>query len=184
MNNTENTKKNGSYKRAILTTVLTLIASIVLYTLLYNFIIMILYMDVREEDRNWTDLSYAIIVIYALVFHFVYARRHINSSGIGITGGGFDIKEAVTEFYHADGKAFLMVYGVLAVVFEVSFIIAVSTGTPNNVFALLIYLFPAANFIRIPVIRSIFGYAVLVASVFAVVAFRRYKIQKYWEKGN
>lgn len=177
------TNNNGSYKRVIISTLITVAISFAAYLLLYNVIIMALFMDVREEDRNWTRLAYAVIVLFALVFHFVYARSHIDSNGIGIVGGGFDVKEAVTEFYLADGKAFMIVYGVLAVLYEVFYIIAALSGKMNIVLLALSFLFPAADIIPIPVLRTVVAYTVTVISIFAVVALRKYKIQKYWEKG-
>lgn len=179
----KSSEKSGAYKRVILTTLITVVVSFLAYMLFYNVIIIVLYMDVRAEDRDWSDLTYAVMIIFAIVFYFVYARRHIDSSGIGITGGSFDIKEAVTDFYHADGKTFMIVYGVLAVLYEVSCLIAALSGKVNILILVFSFLFPAADLIKVPVLRTAVAYAVAIMSVFAVVVYRKYKLHKYWAKG-
>ena len=137
----------------------------------------ILLAAVFEGHRTLLDM---VCFVFLMVFYAVFFYRFHMYPRISTYmehGERFDPKGELMAFLRADGKIMLIIYGICAVVTEISVI--VTRGAPQNPVA-AICMFPIGPFmlLPIPVLRSVicFVYAAVVLCGLALL--RSHRIYK------
>lgn len=137
----------------------------------------ILLVAVFEGRRTLLDM---VCFVFLMVFYAVFFYRFHMYPRISTYmehGERFDPKGELMAFLRADGKIMLIIYGICAVVTEISVI--VTRGAPQNPVA-AICMFPIGPFmlLPIPVLRSVicFVYAAVVLCGLALL--RSHRIYK------
>ena len=134
----------------------------------------ILLAAVFEGHRTLLDM---VCFVFLMVFYAVFFYRFHMYPRISTYmehGERFDPKGELMAFLRADGKIMLIIYGICAVVTEISVI--VTRGAPQNPVA-AICMFPIGPFmlLPIPVLRSVicFVYASVVLCVLTLLRSRK-----------
>lgn len=134
----------------------------------------ILLAAVFEGHRTLLDM---VCFVFLMVFYAVFFYRFHMYPRISTYmehGERFDPKGELMAFLRADGKIMLIIYGICAVVTEISVI--VTRGAPQNPVA-AICMFPIGPFmlLPIPVLRSVicFVYAAVVLCGLALLRSRK-----------
>ena len=134
----------------------------------------ILLAAVFEGHRTLLDM---VCFVFLMVFYAVFFYRFHMYPRISTYmehGERFDPKGELMAFLRADGKIMLIIYGICAVVTEISVI--VTRGAPQNPVA-AICMFPIGPFmlLPIPVLRSVicFVYAAVVLCVLTLLRSRK-----------
>lgn len=134
----------------------------------------ILLAAVFEGHRPLLDM---VCFVFLMVFYAVFFYRFHMYPRISTYmehGERFDPKGELMAFLRADGKIMLIIYGICAVVTEISVI--VTRGAPQNPVA-AICMFPIGPFmlLPIPVLRSVicFVYAAVVLCVLTLLRSRK-----------
>ena len=134
----------------------------------------ILLAAVFEGHRTLLDM---VCFVFLMVFYAVFFYRFHMYTRISTYmehGERFDPKGELMAFLRADGKIMLIIYGICAVVTEISVI--VTRGAPQNPVA-AICMFPIGPFmlLPIPVLRSVicFVYAAVVLCVLTLLRSRK-----------
>ena len=134
----------------------------------------ILLVAVFEGRRTLLDM---VCFVFLMVFYAVFFYRFHMYPRISTYmehGERFDPKGELMAFLRADGKIMLIIYGICAVVTEISVI--VTRGAPQNPVA-AICMFPIGPFmlLPIPVLRSVicFVYAAVVLCGLALLRSRK-----------
>ena len=133
--------------------------SLVVYLVFFNLINALLYMDVPQEERNFALLYCAWAVIYAIVFYFVHIRKHSEKYVMMNQDAAFHWRSDLRAYMAGEGKQLLILYGVLAVIMEISML---AFPTRNPIGTVLLMVFPMVGVIRIPILRCLFSWAVTV----------------------
>ena len=129
-----------------------------------------------EPVRDFTIDYFIMLILYVLANYIVYIRKSVDGSKL-TTGEKFDLKSDIIAYVSSDeGKLLLIIYGILAVVFEALEIFA-GYQSPS---VLLIFCFPIAAVIPVPVIRTIIAYIVTMALLLLATEYKRYRTYKYW----
>ena len=137
----------------------------------------ILLAAVFEGHRTLLDM---VCFVFLMVFYAVFFYRFHMYPRISTYmehGERFDPKGELMAFLRADGKIMLIIYGICAVVTEISVI--VTRGAPQNPVA-AICMFPIGPFmlLPIPVLRSVICFAYAVVVLCALTLLRSHKIYK------
>lgn len=137
----------------------------------------ILLVAVFEGHRTLLDM---VCFVFLMVFYAVFFYRFHMYPRISTYmehGERFDPKVELMAFLRADGKIMLIIYGICAVVTEISVI--VTRGAPQNPVA-AICMFPIGPFmlLPIPVLRSVICFVYAVVVLCALTLLRSHKIYK------
>ena len=137
----------------------------------------ILLVAVFEGHRTLLDM---VCFVFLMVFYAVFFYRFHMYPRISTYmehGERFDPKGELMAFLRADGKIMLIIYGICAVVTEISVI--VTRGAPQNPVA-AICMFPIGPFmlLPIPVLRSVICFVYAVVVLCALTLLRSRKIYK------
>ena len=155
--------------------------SFVFYLLSSVFIQIVFYSDVPAgEKRDFTPVYVCMIFIYALANYFGYVRKNCETYEENMKDT-FSFKECLTDYIRDEGKYLFIIYGVLAVIFEICRHILPMPNIPG---AALLFLFPLAEIIRIPILDMIAAYIVTMVTVLAVSVYARYRVYKHWHPKN
>ncbi len=113
---------------------------------------------------------------FQIPFYFLYTVKESNYRKVK-SAQTFDIKEDFLDFVKGDGKTLMIVFGVLAVVMELSLLI----GIPPVSTALLM-TFSFCYSVTIPILRIVVAYALTVGTTLLTSVYRHYKEFEYWNK--
>jgi len=167
--------KNSSVKDSI-KRILPLIAlSIVITLFLYRYVgVILLELLVDEHEMrmtgNYTSAYLILLPFYPLICTFTYMVKLAKKS-IGLNFEKLGIIEDMKKYICGEGMILFFVYAVLAVAFEISFLIS---GDGQNLFcAIFAFCFPISYAIPIPVVRTVIAYAALMVMLFLLIALTR-----------
>ena len=137
----------------------------------------ILLVAVFEGHRTLLDMVCFVflMVFYAVFFYRFHMYSRINTYAEHTER--FDLKAELLGFIRADGKSILIIYGICAVVTEISVI--VTNGSPKNPIAAMC-MFPIGPFmlLPIPVLRSVICFVYAAAVLCGLALLRSYRIYK------
>ena len=177
---------NEKTKKTVISMIVgTLKAEIVafgLYILAVIPINLFVYHEDYQSERDFTPVYFIMVFIYAIAFYLMYAKKNVENDevGEGTSGEKFDLWADVIGYIRGDGKYLFIIYGVLAVVFEVCYIFAGG----QSFAALFAFNFPLAAAIPVPILRTAVSYILLMVLLLAAVEYARYKKYKYWHSGS
>lgn len=135
-----------------------------------------LYHEDYTSERDFTPVYFIMLLLYVIANYIVYIRKTAAESEVGKGGGSFDLASDVISYIKGDGKYLFIIYGVMAVIFEAFYLFAGG----QSFAAMLVFFFPLAAIIPIPVIRTVIAYAALMLLLLAVTELERYRKFKYW----
>lgn len=158
------TKTKNYYASLLLDLLKTLLISFVIY-----FASATLLAAILEEEKNVIVIravvSAAFFVIYYFSFYLMHARKDAEDYALNMPDGEYSFKSDTSDIIKRQGKKLAIVYGLIAVVFE----ICGYFPTPNPLRAFLLPMFPITYLINIPVLSSVLGWAAVCAiSIFAI----------------
>ena len=134
-------------------------------------------------ERDQTPYYIFLQVFYLLSFYLVHTRRQSKNEAKPLESA-FSPKENALSYLKGEGKYFLWIYAILAVVLEI--VIMIGGGYANAIPALSPFtficelIFPFIYVIRVPVIRTIITYAIVAFSTVALYVFEHYRLFNYW----
>ena len=116
-----------------------------------------------------------LMAFYAVFFYRFHMYSRINTYAEHTER--FDLKAELLGFIRADGKSILIIYGICAVVTEISVI--VTNGSPKNPIAAMC-MFPIGPFmlLPIPVLRSVICFVYAAAVLCGLALLRSRKIHQ------
>ncbi len=117
--------------------------------------------------------------IYIIVNNLLYIKKECQESDLDVHAEKYDIKKDLINYINSDGKVLLIIYGLLAVISELSYLLGI-----NFISTLLVFIFPLASVINIPIIRTIVSYIIMIAFLLLLTEYNRYKEYKTWNKRN
>jgi len=157
------------------------ILSLAFYLVFFNLINALLYMDVPQEERNFALLYCALAVIYAIVFYFVHIRKHSEEYVMMNQDAAFHWRSDLRAYMAGEGKQLLILYGVLAVIMEISML---AFPTRNPIGTVLLMVFPMVGVIRIPILRCLLSWAVTVLFALLLTVWGHRRCFLYWHREN
>lgn len=159
-----------------------ILLSFVIYIFTANFLAAIFYHDAPPGQRDFTPIYLSFIVIYSLAINFAYIRKESNEY-YETDKKIFNWKQDVMEYLTTEGKYVILVYGILAIVMEIGYWIFIN-AIPNPVEMALMFCFPLAVVINIPIIRTILAYILTIFLHFLLTEWNHYRMHRYWEQGK
>lgn len=147
-----------------------------LYILSFIPINLFIYHEDYVSERDFTPIYFIMMMLYIIANYIVYIRKSTAESGVGKSESAFDIKADLLSYISGEGKYLFIIYGVLAVVFEMFYMII----GRSPITAALLFFFPLSAVIPVPVIRTVVSYVVLMSLLMAATEFARYRKFKYW----
>ena len=133
------------------------------------------YGEDYESERDMTPVYIIIFFIYLAVNYVVYIKKAVSREELDVRADKFDFAADLKKYVSGDGKYILAIYGVLAVIFEISLL-----ANFMPVATALVFMFPVGAIITVPVLRTVVSYVLLAAALLLVTEFERHRAFKYW----
>ena len=132
----------------------------------------------EKKDLRFLVAYLFMMAAYAIFFYRFHEYYRLDT--YAEHGGKFDLKKELFAYIRADGKYLFIIYGICAVVTDISCV--VMQYAPQNFVGLLttFCLGPWANNIKIPVVCAVvcFVYASAVACVLALLRSRKIRLEE------
>ena len=151
-----------------------------IYIFAANFLAAIFYHDAPPGQRDFTPIYLSFIGIYSIAINFSYIRKESNEY-YETNGNKFNWKQDVTEYLKMEGNYVLLVYGLLAVIMEIGYWIFMNV-IPNPVEMCLMFCFPLALVIHLPILRTVLAYILTIFLHFLLTEWNHYRMYRYWER--
>ena len=129
---------------------------------------MILYRDVMPQDRDYTCLCWTQHIVFFIVYHILFTRKANKNTILSEP----HLKPTVRSFLRKNFRQILFRI-LIAVLFEV--VQTVTDGSPNIASTCLALFIPSAGAIDVPVIRTLVGLSISLASMLASHILCRYR---------
>ena len=161
--------------RVVLGTVTTVLLAFVIYIASSLLLTLIFYHDTPAGERDFTPIHLTMPLIFGLAFYLSYLSKYSEESSN--PPNSFTVKRALAEFFRSDGKLLLVLYGILAIIFEIALsfhVVPITTA--------LYPCFSIASTLSIPILRTVIAYIITVAMIFAAAVIKHYRQYKHWAK--
>lgn len=152
-----------------------------IYLLTANFLAAIFYHDTAGQ-RDFTPIYLSFIAIYSIAVNFAYIRRE-SSEYYETDEKTFNWKKDTADFMKTEGKYVILVYGILAVVMEIGYWLFLN-AIPNPVEMCLMFCFPLALVIHLPILRTVLAYILTIFLHFLMTEWNHYRMYQYWKQGK
>ena len=133
------------------------------------------------ENRSIRDIALFVLIMGVYAAFLYRFRMYDRLDTYAEHTKDFDPKTELIAYIYADGKIMFALYGIIAVVTEISFYVMpyVTPDTPQNpiAFAAMLCLSPLIS-LKIPVLRSVLAFAYSAAVVCLLAVLRSRKIHK------
>ena len=139
-----------------------------------------------ENSANRFLYMYCVIaIIYSICFYRFHMSNRIDT--FATHGEKYNFIQETKAYLKEDGKFLIIIYGICAIVCEISYLIIYLSNMPteqNFVFILCLWFFPFIASIKIPILRSVVSLllasaiAILVANIRSYVIFKDNKRMK------
>lgn len=162
--------------RVLLGTLKTILLAVVIYAASSPLLVLIFYQDSPAGTRDFTPIHLIMPVIFALAYYLTYLGKYSEDLFVG-KDGEFSPKSALVDFFKADGKYLLILYGILGILCEIALwfhIVPISTS--------LYPCFSVASAVKIPILRIVAAYVVIMAMIFVTTVIKHYRQHRYWAK--
>ncbi len=134
-------------------------------------------------ERNQIPYYIFLQLFYFLSFYLVHTRRQSKNEAKPLVSS-FSLKDTALAYLKDEGKYFLWIYAVFAVLLEIVLLIGISRVNEIPVLSAISFvgelIFPFVYVLRVPVIRTLFTYALVAFSTVAIHALERYRLFNYW----
>ena len=121
----------------------------------------------------------ALLFIIYSIFFLLFYRRGIESTYYSHKDKFSIVNESKSFLQSTDGKANLIVYGILAIILELSLLIGSTNKNPISMVFLM--FFPFATTIKVIVLRSIISFILTLITSLVAVSIRSYNNHKYYK---
>lgn len=129
------------------------------------------YNNAEKEPSVLLPKLIAVAVYFASLF-FVHIRQAAEFSKVNITDEKYNLRADLIEYINTEGKIWLAVYAIIAVIYEV---FASVRGYAGMILSLLFGICtPTVWLVETPILRSIVGYVLMVVLLFGITLFFRY----------
>jgi len=141
-------------------------------------LVLILYHDVPAGQRDFRPIHWILHIIYFFSYHKIFTIN-IENEKINVKQQDFNLKQTVVNFFKEDRIQIIMLI-IFSIIFEIAMI--VHTGPQNLVAMIFVMYIPSAGAINIPILRTVIGFTISLASMLLSTVLIRYKKHKYWSK--
>lgn len=164
-------------------TILELIKSIViswfLCLLLYIFLGFIMAAVWEENPNKDLYISICVLILYFISFYVIHEQR--RTEPFCSIEESYTPKKETEAYFSKEGKYLFSIYGICAVIMEISFFIF--TGDTFNPISFICYMFfPLSISITIPIIRAIVCFALCVVGSISLVLIRTHNLNRRLRK--
>lgn len=144
------------------------------------FFNIVIYKEDYVSERDFTIVYIFMIFFYAIANYIAYIRKQSEDAKLSVEpAASFSFKNEFLSYFKEEGKYLLAVYGLLAVVLEVSLLLGIMP-----VSTVLLFPFPLIGIfvdkLPIPIVRSVAAYAVTVLLLLALTVLEHYRVYKHW----
>lgn len=172
------TKRKKLIIQQILGAVKTVLYSFILYIVSYTLLAVLFYSDTPVGNRDFTPMYLAMVVIFGIAYYFGYLKKSSEDTPID-NKDAFNWRIDLWEFINSEGVYLFAIYGVLAVLNEVAYLIHFTPIT-----TLLSVCFPISHIISIPFLRTIVAYIITMLVIVTTTLAKHFRDHKYWSKAN
>ncbi len=141
-------------------------------------LVLILYHDVPPGQRDYRPIHWILHIIYFFAYHKIFTIN-IENEKIHKDQKDFNLKQTVIDFFQQD-RLQIILLSVFSIIFE--FAMIVHKGPQNLVATIFVMYIPSAGAISIPILRTVIGFTISLASMLLSTVLIRYKKHKYWNK--
>ena len=149
------------------------IASIIFFNI-------VVYKEDYVSERDFTPIYIGMIVFYVVANYMMYIRKQSENQKLSVEpAASFSLKKDFVSYFKSEGKYLLAVYGLLAVVLEVSLLLNIMP-----VSTVLLFPFPLIGIfvdkLPIPIVRSVAAYVLTMGLLLALTVLEHYRVYKHW----
>lgn len=167
MNNSNKKHFLGALRGIALSALITIPFGYVAYIMA-----MITFYDNAEKEPSLLLPKIIVIAVYFVAMFFVHIRQAAEFSKVKVAGEKYNFSADLREYINTEGKYQLIIYAIIAVIYEV---FASVVGYTGMILSLLFGICaPTVWLMDIPILRSIVGYVLMVVILFSIVLVARY----------
>lgn len=157
-------------------TVKTILLTFVVYLASTVFLALIFYQDVPAGSRDFTPIHISMVLMFGLSYYWSYLGKYSEERKISHRSK-FTWKEELFDFLKVDGKYLLILYGILAVINEIGWII-----NSVNIITGLYPCFSLSHVLSIPILRTVVSYIVCMIVIVTATLLKHYRDYTFWKK--
>lgn len=144
--------------------------------LVASILIVAVLMEIENQTLRNAALFVLLMIVYALFLYRFYMHNRLDTYAEHTDK--FDIKKELFSYIHSEGKIMFIIYGIAALVAEISYFVMPNPNTPNYVMTSTLFFLGPWMAMKIPVLRTVIAFVYSASLVCALAVLKSRKIHR------